>query len=53
MPSRQRGMQLPGMGMPGKPEQGRASGNHKARIRQHLVKLAGLLFELAARMIGP
>ena len=51
--SRQRGMQRPGMGMPGKPEQGRAAGNRKARIRQHLVKLAGLLFKIATRAIGP
>ena len=53
MPSRQRGVQLPGMGMPGKPEQWRASGNRKARFRQDLVKLVGLLFKLAARVIGP
>ena len=53
MPSRQRGMQLQGMGMPGKPEQWRASGNRKAGFLQDLVKLAGLLFKLAARAIGP
>lgn len=53
MPSRQRGMQLQAMGMPGKPEQWRASGNRKARFRQNLVKLAGLPFKLAARVVGP
>ena len=53
MPSRQCGVQLLGMRMPGKPEQWRASGNRKARFRQNLVKLAGLLFKLAARVIGP
>ena len=52
MPSRQCGVQLLGIGMPGKPEQWRASGNRKARFRQNLVKLAGLLFKLAARLIG-
>jgi iron complex transport system substrate-binding protein len=50
---RQRGMQLRGMGMPGKPEQWRTSGNRKACVPQNLVKLAGLLFKLAARVIGP
>ena len=53
MPSRQRGMQLRRMGMPGKPEQWRTSGNGKARLHQDLVKLARLLFKLAARAIGP
>ena len=53
MPSRQRGVQLRRMGMPGEPEQWRASGNRKARFHQDLVKLAGLLFKLAARVIGP
>ena len=53
MPSRQRGVQLLGIGMPGKPEQWRASGKRKARFRQNLVKLAGLLFKLAARVISP
>jgi len=53
MPSRQRGVQPPRMGMPGKAEQRRASGNHKAGIRQDLVKLVSLLFKLAARMIDP
>ena len=53
MPSRQHGMQPPGIGMPGQPEQGRAASNRKARLRQHLVKLAGLLFKIATRAIGP
>src|SRR5690349_20808581 len=53
MPPRQRGVQLWRVGMPGKPEQWRASGNGKARFRQHVVELAGLLFKLAARVIGP
>ena len=39
--------------MPGQPKQWRASGNRKARLHQNLVKLAGLLFKLAARVIGP
>src|SRR6185436_3699810 len=53
MPSCQRSMQLRRMGMPGKPEQWRTSGNGKARLHQDLVKLARLLFKLAARAIGP
>src|ERR1041384_1867837 len=53
MPSRQRCVQLQGMGVPGKPEQWRAAGNRKACVRQNLVKLVGLLFKLAARVIGP
>src|SRR5215216_2192929 len=53
MPSRQHSMQLQGMGMPGKPEQWRAAGNRKACVPQDLVKLAGLLFKLAARVIDP
>lgn len=53
MPPRQRGVQLLSIGMPGKPEQRRASGNPKAGLGQNLVELAGLLFERAARVIGP
>src|SRR5437667_11334371 len=53
MPWRQRGVPLLGMRMPGKPEQWRASGNRKACVSQNLIKLAGLLFKLAARAIGP
>ena len=53
VPPGKRSMQLQSMGMPGKPKQWRASGNRKARFRQNLVKLAGLLFKLAARVIGP
>jgi iron complex transport system substrate-binding protein len=53
MPSRQRGVQLLGMGMPGKPEQWRTADNRKARFHQNLVKLVGLLFKPAARVIGP
>ena len=53
MPSRQRGVQLLGMGMPGKPEQWRTSGYRKASVPQNLIKLARLLFKLVARAIGP
>jgi iron complex transport system substrate-binding protein len=53
VPLRQRGMQLQGKGVAGKPEQWRASGNRKARFHQDLVKPMGLLFKLAARVIGP
>jgi iron complex transport system substrate-binding protein len=53
MPPRQRGVQFWGMGMPGKPEQWRASGNRKACVRENLVKLMGLLFQLAAHVVGP
>ena len=53
LPSRQRGVKLRCIGMPGKPEQRRASGHGKACVSQNLIKLAGLLFKLAARVIGP
>jgi len=53
MLSRQRGVQLLGMGMPGKPEQWRAAGNRETGFHQDLVKLAGLLFKLAACVIRP
>ena len=53
MPSRQRGVQLRRKGMPGKTEQWRASGNRKTGFHQDLVKLAGLLFKLAACVIRP
>src|SRR4051812_13441983 len=53
MPSRQRRVQLQSMGMPGKPEQWRASGDCKTRLRQDPVKLAGLLLKLAAGVVRP
>ncbi len=53
LPPRQRGVQLQRIGMPRKPEQGRASGDRKTRFHQNLIELAGLLFKRAARAIGP
>src|SRR4029079_1340912 len=53
MPSRQRGVQLRSVRMPGEPEQWRASGNRKTRFHQDLIELAGLLFKLSARLIRP
>ena len=53
MPSRQRGVQLRRMGMPGKSEQWRTSGDRETSVPQNLIKLARLLFKLVARAIGP
>jgi iron complex transport system substrate-binding protein len=53
MPLRQRGMQLHGKGVAGKPKQRRASGNRQARVFQNLIKLAGLLFKRATRALSP
>src|SRR5882757_6951838 len=51
--SRQRGMQLRRIGMPGKPKQRRTSGDRKSSLYQNLIKFTGLLFKLAARVICP
>src|SRR5690349_21155220 len=53
MSSRQRGVQLRSVRMPGEPVQWRASGNRKTRFHEDLVKLASLLFKLAAHLIRP
>src|SRR5882724_7685348 len=53
MLSRQCGMPLQRLGMPGKPKQWRASCNRKPRLQQNLVQFAGLLLKLAARAVGP